>query len=83
MSEVPAVLVFARTVTVGMTAADVERMEALVIGVLVVWLLVALVVAVVLGRGIRLADDRAAAERPFTTADLPVGFTPAVSSSRH
>ncbi len=74
--------VFGRTVTLGMTAADVERMEALVIGVLVVWLLVALAVAVVLGRGIRLADTRARAERPFTTADLPAGFTPGVSSSR-
>ena len=75
--------VFGRTVTLGMTAADVERMEALVIGVLVVWLLVALAVAVVLGRGIRLADTRARAERPFTTADLPAAFRPAVSSARH
>ena len=75
-------LAFRRTVTVGMTAADVERMEALVIGVLVVWVLVALGVAVVLGRGIRLADARAAAPRPFTTADLPAGFTPGVPSAR-
>ncbi len=75
--------VFGRTVTLGMTAADVERMEALVIGVLVVWLLVALAVAVVLGRGIRLADTRARAERPFTTADLPAAFRPGVSSARH
>jgi hypothetical protein len=52
------------TVTVGMTTADAGRMEALVIGVLLVWALVALGVAVVLGRGISLADDRAAAERP-------------------
>jgi hypothetical protein len=68
---------------VGTTPAEVERMEALVIGVLVVWLLVALGVAVVLGRGIRLADARARAERPFTTADLPVAFQPGVSSARH
>ena len=52
-------LVFRRTVTVGMEAADVGRMEALMIGVLVVWALVALGVAVVLGRSIRLADARA------------------------
>ena len=69
-------------VTVGMTAADSERMEALVIGVLVVWVLLALGVAVVLGRGIRLADTRARAERPLTTADLPAGFTPGVGSAR-
>ncbi len=67
---------------VGRGAADVERMEALMIGVLVVWALVALGVAVVVGRGIRLADARSGAERPFTTADLPAGFTPGVSSSR-
>ncbi len=42
-----------------------------VIGVLVVWPLVALGVAVVLGRWIRLADTRSRAERPLTTADLP------------
>jgi hypothetical protein len=74
--------VFVRTVTLGVTAADVGRMEALVIGVLVVWVLVALGVAVVLGRGIRLADTRARAERPFTTGDLPAAFRPAVSSAR-
>ena len=53
------------------------------IGVLVVWVLVALGAALVLGRGIRLADARSAAERPLTTtADLPAGFAPGVSSSR-
>jgi hypothetical protein len=66
-----------------MTAADGERMEALMIGVLVVWALVALAVAVVLGRGIRLADTRARAERPFATGDLPAAFQPGVSSARH
>jgi hypothetical protein len=50
------VRVFERMVMVGRTAADVERMEALVIGVLVMWVLVALGFAVVLGRGIHLAD---------------------------
>jgi len=65
-----------------MTAADVERMEALMIGVLVVWVLVALGVAVVLGQGVRLADARAAAPRPFTTADLPAEFLPGVPSAR-
>jgi hypothetical protein len=53
-----------------------------VVGVLLVWFLLAVVVAVVIGRGIRLADARSAAERPLTTADLPAGFTPASSTSR-
>jgi hypothetical protein len=74
--------VFRRMVMVRMPTADVERMEAWVIGVLVVWVLVALGFAVVLGRGISLADDRSAAERPLTTADLPAGFTPTPSTSR-
>ncbi len=74
--------VFRRMVTVDMPTADVERMGALVIGVLVVWVLVAFGVAVVLGRGIRLADARSAAKTPLTTADLPAGFTPASSTSR-
>ncbi len=65
--------VFERTVTLGIPSADVERMEALMIGVLAVWMLVALGFALVLGRAIRLADARSSAERPFTTADLPVG----------
>ena len=69
-------------VTVGMGTADVERMEALMIGVLVVWALLALGVAVVLGRGIRLADARSGAERPLTTADLPADFRPGVTGSR-
>ena len=64
------------------TAADVECMDASVIGVLVVGVLVALGFAVLLGRGIRLADTRSAAERPLTTADLPAEFTPASSTSR-
>ena len=67
---------------VGMSAADVDRMEALAIGVLVVWVLVALGFAVLLGRGIRLADARSATERPLTTADLPAGFTAEPSTSR-
>ncbi len=53
-----------------------------VVGVLLLWFLLAVVVAVVIGRGIRLADARSAAERPLTTADLPAGFTPASSTSR-
>ncbi len=53
-----------------------------VIGVLVVWPLVALGVAVVLGRWIRLADTRSRAERPLTTADLPAAFQPGVRSTR-
>ncbi len=69
-------------VTLGMTSADVERMEALVIGVLVVWVIVAIGLAVVVGRGIRLADARSAVEHPLATADLPAAFTPASSTSR-
>ncbi len=80
--ERPFVPCVRRMVTVGMPTADVDRMEALAIGVLVVWVLVALGFAVLLGRGIRLADTRSAAERPLTTADLPAGFTPASSTSR-
>ena len=74
--------VFGRMVTQGMATADVVHREPLVIGVLVVWVLVAFGVAVVLGRGMRLADARSAAERPFTTADLPADFTPGVSGAR-
>ena len=69
-------------VTVGMRAADVGRMEALVIGVLVVWALVALGFAVVLGRGIRLGDARSTVEHTLTTADLPADFRSAVGSSQ-
>jgi hypothetical protein len=54
----------------------------LVIGVLVLWPLVALGFAVILGRGIHLADARSGAERPFTTADLPADFQSGVRSSR-
>ncbi|MDP9429342.1 MAG: hypothetical protein M3Q47_10935 [Actinomycetota bacterium] len=68
-------------VMVGTEDADVGRMEALMIGVLVLWGLVALGLAVVLGRGIGLADARSRAERPFTTADLPADLTPGLSSS--
>ena len=78
----PSLPLFRRMVAVNMPTADVERMEAAVIGVLVVWMLVALGFAVVLGRGIGLADARAAAARSFTTADLPAGFRPASSTSR-
>ena len=53
-----------------------------VVGVLLVWFLLAVVVALVIGRGIRLADARSAAARPFTTADLPADFTAGVTSSR-
>jgi hypothetical protein len=47
-------------------------MEAWVLVLGVAWVAVALLVAVVVGRGIRLADRRA---RTLTTADLPEGFT--------
>ena len=41
------------------------------------WLLLGLLIAVVLGRGIRLADRRATAGTVLTTADLPADFLPA------
>lgn len=44
------------------------------LGGLVAWVALALLMAVVVGRGIRLADERSpgtGAERPLTTADLP------------
>ena len=66
----------------GMAAADVGRVEAWMIGVLVVWAFVALGVAVVLGRGIRLADARSTVEYTLTTADLPAGFAPEHGTSR-
>ncbi|MGY1822035.1 hypothetical protein [Geodermatophilus sp. SYSU D00079] len=52
-------------------------------GIVLVWVLLAVVVAVVVGRGIRLADQRSAAPAPLTTADLPAGFTPEASTSRN
>ena len=65
-----------------MPAADVGRVEALVIGVLFLWVLVAFGVAVVIGRGIRLADARSTVEHTLTTADLPTGFAPEHGTSR-
>jgi hypothetical protein len=65
-----------------MAAADVGRMEAWMIGVLVVWAFVALGVALIVGRGIHLADARSDAEHALTTADLPAGFTPSPSAPR-
>lgn len=44
-----------------------------IIGGLAVWLLVALVVGVVLGRGVHLADERTWGSTLLTTADLPGG----------
>ncbi|MGY1659617.1 hypothetical protein ACI78Q_00140 [Geodermatophilus sp. SYSU D00705] len=51
-------------------------------GVLLVWVLLAVVVAVVVGRGIRLADERSGVPASLTTADLPAGFTAEASSAR-
>ena len=46
-----------------------------VLGGLVVWLVVALALALVVGQGIRIADRRSAGtDSPLTTADLPRGF---------
>ena len=49
-----------------------------VLGVLAVWLVVAAFVAVLIGRGIRLADRRSPGTGvALTTADLPAAFVPA------
>jgi hypothetical protein len=53
-----------------------------VLGGLVVWLLVAVLLALVIGRGIRLADRRSSGTGvPLTTADLPGGFVPAATTA--
>jgi hypothetical protein len=66
----------------GMAPADDDGMEA-VVGVLIVWVLVSLVAAVVIGRGIRLADVCASrGGTPLTTADLPEGFAAAWVTDR-
>lgn len=52
------------------------------IGAVAVWVLVALGMALVLGRGIRLADGRARAAVPLTTADLPPAFRPDLGGAR-
>jgi hypothetical protein len=57
---------------------DVE----VVVGVLLVWFLLAVVVALVIGRGIRLADASSTAEHPLSTADLPADFRATVDPSR-
>jgi hypothetical protein len=57
-----------------------EGVEVLV-GVVLVWALLAVVVAVVVGRGIRLADERSGVPASLTTADLPPGFVPEASRS--
>lgn len=47
-----------------------------VLGGLVVWLVVAIAVGLVIGRGIRMADRRSAGTGvPLTTADLPIGLS--------
>jgi hypothetical protein len=48
-----------------------------VLGAVTVWFALALVVAVVIGRGIRLADRREARSAVLTTADLPTSFVAA------
>jgi hypothetical protein len=58
-----------------MITAEDDGMEA-VVAVLTVWVLVSVLAAVVIGRGIRLADTCGTGEAgvPLTTADLPDGF---------
>ena len=51
-----------------------------ILGVLAVWSVVGLGLAVLIGRGIRLADERSpdtGVTAPLTTADLPAAFAPA------
>ncbi|MBB3086922.1 hypothetical protein [Geodermatophilus sabuli] len=54
----------------------------LVVGVLLVWALLAVVVAVVVGRGIRLADERSAVPASMSISDLAAGFAPDPSAVR-
>lgn len=52
-------------------------------GGLVVWLVVAVALAVLIGRGVRLADRRSVGtEEPLTTADLPASFVPPAARVR-
>jgi hypothetical protein len=46
-------------------------------GGLLVWIVLAVLAGVVLGRGIRLADRRDARASALSTADLPAGFASA------
>lgn len=78
----PTVPMFRPTVMPGRGAADVERMEALMLGVLLLWALVAAALAVVLGRGIGLADVRSRAERRLGAAACPGDAPSKLSSSR-
>jgi hypothetical protein len=63
-------------VTIAAPAADEASVWWLwVLGGLVVWLLVALLVGMVIGRSIRIADARTSPTGvPLSTADLPAGF---------
>ena len=62
---------------IGRRDADAAVMQTWVL-VLAAWTVLSVPAAVVLGRGVRLADARSAgAGRPLTTADLPEGFRPA------
>lgn len=65
-----------------MRAADERHVQTWLL-VLSVWVVLAVLAAVVIGRGIALADRRsAAAGRPLTTGDLPDDFRPAPLPSR-
>jgi uncharacterized membrane protein YozB (DUF420 family) len=75
-----------RVVTLaGSAAGDGQPWALWVLGGLAVWLAVATLVAVVIGRGIRLADRRAGilGDHQLTTADLPASFrAPAIAVRR-
>jgi hypothetical protein len=54
-----------------------------VLGVLAVWVVVAGLLALLIGRGIRMADRRSPGTGvPLTTADLPASFVPAPAPTR-
>jgi hypothetical protein len=54
-----------------------------ILGGLAVWIVVAVLLAVVIGRGIRLADRRSpGTDAPLTTADLPASLRPAPAPAR-
>src|SRR3954468_12135574 len=71
-------------VTFRFTSADDQLVWWVwVLGVLAVWFVVAAVLALVIGRGIRLADRRSPGTGvAMSTADLPASFVPAAAPVR-
>jgi hypothetical protein len=70
-------------VTSGSAAADDHGVWVWVLGVLAVWAVVAVLFALLIGRGIRMADRRSPGTGvALSTADLPASFVPAPAPVR-